>query len=512
MSKTEVEDLRRNEREQNSNSKYDNLNNNELEFKKKNPSYSDNNQINKKEDINSHSSYEEKYRNSYSRNHHRRHNSRSHSRSRSYSRRKNSSKFRYSNHRNSKYREEKRDNDHHHHHHHHRRHKHSKRHHRDRDNSSRRSRNRKKEEEEESMRRQILKTNSINAYLQGKSSNIFYDDNYLPLSSNPYKYLGKPGLEDNNNSLNIIDEIPVSESDISKKDIELYVINLPSDLTEDQIKELLNTALISIEANDKIGNPIINATKGKNGKYFILEFRTANECKNAMNLNGMKILNRTLKIGQPNYLNEKNGNNTTNYNGNNGVHDLFPILSSFEKEFDYKKGIDNKINNSLLFNYQNIANNLMSGQNSLYNNASVLSDQKLLFNSQSLKDNDQPEPGTKLHIMNLPESFDENDIIKLFKKFGKIRKIELLNNEQTNKFNGQCYIEYEKEKSYQDAINYGTGLKLGDNFLLINRINSKDNNKIDGNKINLINPGNYKSNSSLGILASSINLGSISKQ
>ena len=85
--------------------------------------------------------------------------------------------------------------------------------------------------------------------------------------------------------------------------------------------------------------------------------------------------------------------------------------------------------------------------------------------------------------------------------------------DDANKFNGQCYLEYEKEKSYQDAINYGTGLKLGDNFLLINRVNPKDeNNKIDSNKINLINPGNYKSKSSLGILASSINLGSIAKQ
>ena len=46
------------------------------------------------------------------------------------------------------------------------------------------------------MRREILKNNSISAFLQGKSSNIFYDDNYLPISSNPYKYLGKPGLED----------------------------------------------------------------------------------------------------------------------------------------------------------------------------------------------------------------------------------------------------------------------------------------------------------------------------
>ena len=51
------------------------------------------------------------------------------------------------------------------------------------------------------------------------------------------------------------------------------------------------------------------------------------------------------------------------------------------------------------------------------------------------------------------------------------------------------------------------GLKLGDNFLLINRVNPKDeNNKIDSNKINYLEKGNYKTNSSLGILGSSINL------
>ncbi len=495
--------LERESRESNTKSKYDNLNNNELKFKQKNPSNLINKEYSNKEEMNSESSNYEKELNLDYRNHRRRQGSRS--RSRSYSRKRNSSRNRH-----SSYREDKKHSEHHH-HHHHRRHKHSKRHHRDH-SSRKRSNNRYRDEEEESMRRHLLKTNSINAFLQGKSSNIFYDDNYLPLSSNPYKYLGKPGLEDNNNTLDLIDEIPISESDISKKDIELYVINLPRDLTEDQIKELLNTALKSIEANDKVGDPIISVTKGKKSNYFILEFRTANECKNAMKLNGMKILERTLKIGQPNYNNEKNGNNI-NFNGNNGVHDLFPILSSFEKEFDYKKGIDNnKLINNTIYNYQNLANNLLSGQNILYNSSSLtsgLSEQKL---SQSIKEKIQPEPGTKLHIMNLPNSFDENDIITLFKKFGKIRRIELLNDEQTNKFNGQCYLEYEKEKSYQDAINYGTGLKLGDNFLLINRINIKDNNKLDGNKINLINPGNYKSKSSLGILASSINLGSIAKQ
>ena len=140
-----------------------------------------------------------------------------------------------------------------------------------------------------------------------------------------------------------------------------------------------------------------------------------------------------------------------------------------------------------------------------------LYDQKNLYGGISNLSN-KPEPGTKLHVMNLPESFDENNINKLFKRFGKIRKIELKYDEETNKFNGQCYLEYEEEKSYEDAIKYGTGLKLGDNFLLINRINPKDNNKIDNNKINYANAGNYKSTSALGILASSINLGTINKQ
>ena len=492
MSKTEKEE-KYSFKENQSRKRYENLNNNELKFKKKSPSSILNNkESNSYLDYSSHSSRSRDKRHSspYSRSNHRK------SRSRSYSKGRNDSKYRHS------YYNEKRYDD----HHHHRHHRH-RRHHRD--YSGRKSHNRlsKREEEEESMRREILKNNSISAFLQGKSSNIFYDDNYLPISSNPYKYLGKPGYDD---TLEKIDEIPISNSDITKKDFELYVINLPQDLTEDQIKELLNTALISIEANEKKGEPITKVTKPKNGKFFILEFRTRSECKNAMKLNGMKILNRTLKIGQPNYLNEKEGNNYQNNNINSSSKDLFPILSSFEKEFDYKKGLGVDANSFI--DYQNKALNLISGQNLLYNiplmynssnNINNISEQKR--NIENSNENNKPEPGTKLHIVNIPESFNENDINKLFKTFGKIKKIELLKDD-LNKFNGQCYLEYEKEKSYQDAINYGTGLKLGDNFLLINRVNPKDDNKTDSNKINYLDKTNYKSSSSLGILGSSINL------
>ena len=488
MSKEEQEE-KNEKKEIESRKRYENLNNNELKFKKKSPSsiYMKEKERNSYLEYSSESSKNKKH-NQYSFHNYRR----SRSRSSSYSKERNGSKYHHS------YYEDRRYDDYHHRHHKHRRH------HRDYSGKKNNNKIRNREEKEESMRREILKNNNINAFLQGKSSNIFYDDNYLPISSNPYKYLGKPGYED---TLEKIDEIPISNSDITKKDFELYVINLPQDLTEEQIKELLNTALISIEANERKGEPITKVTKPKNGKYFILEFRTRTECKNAMKLNGMKILNRTLKIGQPNYLNEKEGNNYQNNNINSSSKDLFPILSSFEKEFDYKKGLGVDANSFI--DYQNKALNLISGQNLLYNipmmfnSSNNISEQKR--NSENLSENNKPEPGTKLHIVNIPESFNENDINKLFKTFGKIKKIELLKDE-SNKFNGQCYLEYEKEKSYQDAINYGTGLKLGDNFLLINRVNPKDDNKIDSTIINYLDKVNFNLNSSLGILGSSINL------
>ena len=504
MSKTEQEEKYRSPSQ--NIKRYENLNNNELKFKKKIPSpIVHESRFKEKErekryddsyDYHDYSSERKRYNNS---------------RSRSYSRKKHSSSKYKSRH--SYYDDDRKYERSHRHHRHHRHRRHHK------DYSERNSHNRNRwDDEDDSVRKQILKNNSLNVYLQGKSSNIFYDDNYLPLSSNPYKYLGKPELNEAPNlNLDKIEEIPISVSDICKKDFELYVLNLPQDLTEDQIKELLNTALISIEANEKKGDPITKVTKPKNGNFFILEFRTRTECKNAMNLNGMKILSRTLKIGVPNYLTEKDKNNYNSSinNINNGVHDLFPILSSFEKEFDYKKGygIDNTTYNNYN-SYSSKMNNLLTGQNLLYNiplmnySSNNMAEQKKIE-----EENNQPEPGSKLHIINIPLSFCENDVYKLFKKFGKIKKIEMIQDAETKKFNGQCYLEYEKEKSYQDAINYATGLKLGDNFLLINRVNPKEDNKINATKINYLENTNYKNNNSaLGILGSSINLQSYLKK
>ena len=49
-------------------------------------------------------------------------------------------------------------------------------------------------------------------------------------------------------------------------------------------------------------------------------------------------------------------------------------------------------------------------------------------------------------------------------------------------------------------------VKLGDDFLLIKKINPKDNNQNIMDRKNYIKSGNFKQNSTLGILGNSINI------
>lgn len=85
---------------------------------------------------------------------------------------------------------------------------------------------------------------------------------------------------------------PVSTSDVSKRDRELYVANLPDGLSPSEVTELMNTALIAINANLKVGNPIISTWLSLDKNYAFLEFRTAEEANNAFKLDGINILGK----------------------------------------------------------------------------------------------------------------------------------------------------------------------------------------------------------------------------
>lgn len=101
-------------------------------------------------------------------------------------------------------------------------------------------------------------------------------------------------------------DIPISNSDPAKIKRELYITNFPEGLIPSQITELMNTAMIAINANVKQGNPIVSSWINPDANYAILEFRTEEEANNAFKLDGISILGKSIKIGRPQNPGEEN--------------------------------------------------------------------------------------------------------------------------------------------------------------------------------------------------------------
>ena len=118
--------------------------------------------------------------------------------------------------------------------------------------------------------------------------------------------------------------VPISSTDKSKREKELYVTNLPNDLNPTKIVEILNTALRTIEANTTNQDPIIGAYTTSDKEFTFLQFRSIEDCNNAFKLNGMQILNKPIRIGKPVYSDDTNV--TTQEK------EMFPTLSSFENK------------------------------------------------------------------------------------------------------------------------------------------------------------------------------------
>ena len=269
---------------------------------------------------------------------------------------------------------------------------------------------------------------------------------------------------------------PISTTEKSKRDRELYVTNLPSGLSTKEIVNLLNIAMISIEANIKPGDPILNATTIPDKDYTLLEFRTPEECVNGYKLNGMSFLNKPIVLGKPLYSDEIEKNQER---------DMFPTLSSFEKDL-LTKSSNNNINN-------------IGASSSLGSYPIQTSAKSAIINNNNF-------PSTsKIFVSNIPLKFKENDVKEIFKIFGRIKSIELLTDPTTKEFNGQCNLEYETEKSTQEALHYAMGMKLSENVLYVKRSTSI----IPTYNINTNNSNLPSSRQGLGILTTSVNSSTI---
>jgi hypothetical protein len=128
----------------------------------------------------------------------------------------------------------------------------------------------------------------------------------------------------------------VKSSHNSKVDRKLYVGNLPAGVTQSQLVDLLNTALINKRLNSYTGNPILSAWISQDGHYAFVEFRSIEEANKAFALNNYPILGQNLKVGRPKTYTGSQPASTTDRNAIMGGYSI-PTISAFTSAGDSTK-------------------------------------------------------------------------------------------------------------------------------------------------------------------------------
>ncbi|KAG7388557.1 Serine/threonine-protein kinase Kist [Phytophthora pseudosyringae] len=80
---------------------------------------------------------------------------------------------------------------------------------------------------------------------------------------------------------------------------ELYVGNLPPNVTGPQLQEFLSTIIQQVGLTTQPGNPIVNTWISTDGHFAFCEMRSVEECNLALLLNQLSLLGQPLKFGRP---------------------------------------------------------------------------------------------------------------------------------------------------------------------------------------------------------------------
>jgi len=84
-----------------------------------------------------------------------------------------------------------------------------------------------------------------------------------------------------------------------KQQKKLYVGNLPANVTEIEILEFFNNAMLNANATTNSGSPVVSAILNPEKAYAFLEFRTVDEATTGMNLDGITFRGQPLRIRRP---------------------------------------------------------------------------------------------------------------------------------------------------------------------------------------------------------------------
>lgn len=233
---------------------------------------------------------------------------------------------------------------------------------------------------------------------------------------------------------------------------ELYVGNLPPNVTGPKLQEFLGTIIQQVGLTTQAGNPIVNTWISSDGHFAFCEMRSVEECNLALLLNQLSLLGQPLKFGRPKSF--------------MGPPQPLPAVSSRTQTALVNLGCTP---NPMWF----AAPTGTGAQGALLGAAAVptaisplttsvppVAIASSLTSAPAILLPTQPA-SNKLIMMNIPIVLNEDQVKELVEPFGKLRSFALVKDTATGVPTASAVFEYEDASVTDQAASGLNGLDIG---------------------------------------------------
>jgi splicing factor U2AF subunit len=218
---------------------------------------------------------------------------------------------------------------------------------------------------------------------------------------------------------------------------ELYVGNLPPNVTATQLQEFLGTIIQQVGLAIQPGNPILSTWISTDGHFAFCEMRSVEECNMALLMNQLPLLGQPLKFGRP--------------KGFAGPPQPMPIVSSRTQ--------------TALVNLGCTPNPAMFGAPGTVA-TTMGTDLSAFLGSTASGSN---TTSNRLVMMNIPVVLEEEQVKELAEPFGTLKSFSLVKDPITGKSSGNALFEYEDAQIAEEAIKGLHNLDVGGIHLVVQR-------------------------------------------
>lgn len=223
---------------------------------------------------------------------------------------------------------------------------------------------------------------------------------------------------------------------------ELYVGNLPPNVTGPQLQEFLGTIIQQVGLTTQAGNPIMNTWISTDGHFAFCEMRSVEECNLALLLNQLSLLGQPLKFGRPRSF--------------MGPPQPMPQISARTQTALANLGCTP---NPAWFAQSAVPG--MSATSELPADSTALAALGASVGAGAQSNN--------LIMTNIPVVLTEDQVKELVQPFGALKSFTLVKDTATGASMGSAIFEYEDESVTNSAMEGLNGLDIGGILLAVQR-------------------------------------------